>query len=153
MRVVASQRLESPYDIDWLLGIGRALLQGDESPEAMARRLGEVTLASPTGFKVAPADGQVEMDVVIGVGRPNSISLKPKSATALPRVAQLEERLGAAIRGVKSHPRAPLALIYRLDLDPKSANLCTIIAYVDNDGDPEADWRIDRISVFPEIRI
>src|SRR4051812_19832674 len=102
------------YDIDWLLGLGRWVLAG-ETPEAAAQKLGPLLRESPSQLVVG--DERVEIAVQRDEAALQGFSITPKAQGVLPTVAALEARLGASLRAVKTHPNAPLSVVFRVDLD------------------------------------
>jgi hypothetical protein len=132
-----------PSQIDWLLGLGRALLQ-HEAAEPLAHRLGTVTIDLPPRLVVDAPDLEITVDREDGKAR--ALSLVPRKPTALPSLTELESRLGKPIEGVRTHPMAPLSYIFRVDLDKASDRTCTVVVYMSGSA-------LSRIAVFTEPRI
>jgi hypothetical protein len=149
----AESRRMTQDQLEWLLSLGRVVVEGKETPEEAARRIGEVRETTNGTLYVTPADARYESAMVSFDIKSRKLRSITFSGQQFPSVAELEARLGKYAKGGRTQPRQPIGLSFSIDLDPKLPGVCTVIAYVTNDHEPADKWRVQSLVVMTDARL
>jgi hypothetical protein len=138
--------------IDELVAWGRTMA-GGKDPDEIARHVGAIRKTVGATIYITPAnplysDGVVTFD---GQRHVNALSVDAAAGKALPSVQELEARFGTGTEGVKQF-RAPLPLLFVVELGPQFEKVAKLAAYVANSSEPKAQWRIQGFQLVLESR-
>src|SRR6185436_8206605 len=129
--------------------------EGKETPEEAAHRIGPVEQVVGDALYVTPTDVRYVRAIVHfdKQHKLHSISIRAADGQHISSMPELEARLGHYDKGGRTQPFQPIGLSFTIDFDPKGSKICTLVAFVANDDQPVAAWRIQSVTLMADPKL